>query len=143
MFFSVRRNYRIGGRLYQPCICYELTRELEDTIRGLAAKGTARLYNERVFFQNGNILQAVPEKTPGPVPDVPEKEPEPAQVSEPEPEPVYVPETVRTSEYEMAPEDDGIHSSSGLSKTQAMDSFNSLPESVRRMIMDADSESDY
>ena len=93
MFFSVRRNYRIGGRLYQPCICYELTRELEDTIRGLAAKGTARLYNERVFFQNGNILQAVPEKVPGPVPDVPEKEPEPVQepveesVQEPEKEP--------------------------------------------------------
>lgn len=81
MFFSVRKNYRIGGRLYQPCICYELTRELEDTIKGLVTKGTARLYNERVFFQNGNLLQAVPEKAPGPVPDVPVEEPE---VSEPE-----------------------------------------------------------
>lgn len=81
MFFSVRKNYRIGGRLYQPCICYELTRELEDTIKGLVTKGTARLYNERVFFQNGNILQAVPEKVPGPVPDVPAEEP---VVSEPE-----------------------------------------------------------
>ncbi|MBQ6440713.1 MAG: DNA translocase FtsK [Mogibacterium sp.] len=70
-----------------------------------------------------------------------EQEPESPQVSEPEP--VYVPEKSEGSDYEMAPEDDGIRSSSGLSTTQAMDSFNSLPESVRRMIMDADSESDY
>ncbi len=69
-------------------------------------------------------------------------EPEPVY-EEPEPEPVYVPETVREPEYEMAPEDDGISSPGRLSTTQAMDSFNSLPESVRRMIMDADSESDY
>ena len=68
---------------------------------------------------------------------------EPEQVYKPEPEPVYVPETVSEPEYEMASEDDGIRKSSGLSTTQAMDSFNSLPESVRRMIMDADSESDY
>ena len=68
-----------------------------------------------------------------------ESEPE----AEPEPEPVYVPEKSKEPEYEMDSEDDGIRSSGRLSKTQAMDSFNSLPESVRRMIMDADSESDY
>ena len=73
----------------------------------------------------------------------PEAEPEPVREPEPEPEPVYVPETKNEPEYEMASEDDGIRTASGLSKTQAMDSFNSLPESVRRMIMDADSESDY
>lgn len=103
MFFSVRKNYRIGGRLYQPCICYELTRELEDTIKGLVTKGTARLYNERVFFQNGNVLQAVPEKVPGPVPDVPVKEPE---VSEPEApvEESQVPEP-ETAEPEPEPEE--------------------------------------
>ena len=67
----------------------------------------------------------------------------PEQVREAEPEPVYVHESAGEPEYEMAPEDDGIRPSSGLSTTQAMDSFNSLPESVRRMIMDADSESDY
>ena len=72
-----------------------------------------------------------------------EQEAEQKPEREPEPEPVYVPETVKEAEYEMAPEDDGIRPASGLSNTQAMDSFNSLPESVRRMIMDADSESDY
>ena len=71
------------------------------------------------------------------------REPEPVYEPEPEPEPVYVSDSVKEPEYEMAPEDDGIRASSGLSTTQAMDSFNSLPESVRRMIMDADSESDY
>jgi len=77
----------------------------------------------------------------------PEPAPEPVQVhrQEPvhEPEPVYVPEAVSEPEYEMAPEDDGISAGSGFGHTQAMDSFNSLPESVRRMVMDADSESDY
>lgn len=81
--------------------------------------------------------------------DEPEPEPEPERVyvREPEPEPadepVYIPETAKEPEYEMAPEDDGIRPASGLSTTQALDSFNSLPEAVRRMIMDADSESDY
>ena len=77
----------------------------------------------------------------------PEPEPEPVKVSKAEPvyeaEPVYVSENVKEPEYEMAPEDDGIRTSGRLSTTQAMDSFNSLPESVRRMVMDADSESDY
>ena len=77
----------------------------------------------------------------------PEPAPEPVQVrrQEPvhEPEPVYVPESVSEPEYEMAPEDDGIRAGSSFGHTQAMDSFNSLPESVRRMVMDADSESDY
>ena len=53
----------------------------------------------------------------------------PAKVSAPEPAP--------------EPEADVVRTSDRLSKTQAMDSFNSLPESVRRMVMDADSESDY
>ena len=36
-----------------------------------------------------------------------------------------------------------INGSQKLTNTQAMDSFNSLPESVRRMVMDADSEDKY
>ena len=71
-----------------------------------------------------------------------ESEPAP----EPEPEPVRAskPAAVHeVPEYEMAPEDDGLSTHDGLTHTKAMDSFNSLPESVRRMVMDADSESDY
>ena len=81
-----------------------------------------------------------PEPEPEPVYE-PEQDPEPEP--EPEPEPVYVPDEEETPEPEMAPEDDGFRSERKLSNTQALDSFNSLPESVRRMVMDADSESDY
>ena len=78
--------------------------------------------------------------------------PQPAAVEEPAPEPVYEPEPAPEPEpvYEAepepayeAPQNAAPQSSGKLSNTQAMDSFNSLPESVRRMIMDADSESDY
>ena len=88
----------------------------------------------------GTAVAEVPEQEPE---QVYVRETEPVYEPEPEPEPVYVSDSVKEPEYEMAPEDDGIRASSGLSTTQAMDSFNSLPESVRRMIMDADSESDY
>jgi len=71
----------------------------------------------------------------------PVHEPEPEDSYEPEPE--YVPDNEYAPEPEMAPEDDGVRQTDRLSNTQAMDSFNSLPEAVRRMIMDADSESDY
>ncbi|MBQ9272406.1 MAG: DNA translocase FtsK 4TM domain-containing protein [Mogibacterium sp.] len=71
----------------------------------------------------------------------PVSEPESEPVPEPEPvsEPVPVIKDVPTEPVEPAPADSG----SVLSNTRAMDSFNSLPESVRRMVMDADSESDY
>ena len=93
-------------------------------------------------YYGGYEAESEPEQEPE---QVYVREPEPVYEPqpEPEPEPVYVSESVKEPEYEMAPEDDGIRASSGLSTTQAMDSFNSLPESVRRMIMDADSESDY
>ena len=89
---------------------------------------------------------AEPEPQPEPVPvQAPKAEAvhQPEPVYEPEPEPVYVPETARVPEYEMASDDDGFSNNPRLSNTKALDSFNSLPESVRRMIMDADSESDY
>ena len=65
--------------------------------------------------------------------------PETTQSSElaekPAPEPAAEPEP--------APAPAGEGGSNKLSNTQALDSFNSLPESVRRMVMDADSEDSY
>ena len=87
------------------------------------------LITEEEYYGNGE-----PEPAP---------EPETVQVHEPESAPAYMPETVSEPEYEMAPEDDGLRTSERLSNTTALNSFNSLPESVRRMVMDADSESDY
>lgn len=73
----------------------------------------------------------------------PAYEPESEPVTDSRPEPEYAPVEEVIPEPEMAPEDDGFSAGGKLSNTRAMDSFNSLPESVRRMIMDADSESDY
>lgn len=107
------------------------------------------LITEEEYYGGYDDGGAEPEPEPEPV-YRPEPEPEPVYVKEPEPEPVYEPEpepveepVQRPEDYEMAPEDDGTGTPGKLSNTQAMDSFNSLPESVRRMIMDADSESDY
>ena len=64
--------------------------------------------------------------------------------SSPEPEPVVTkapavePEQITLEGEKTMDVPDGR-----LSNTKAMNSFNSLPESVRRMVMDADSESDY
>ena len=107
------------------------------------------LMTEEEYYGGGD-----PEPEPEPIPEPvyepePVNEPEPEPVYEPdpepadEPEPEYVPVEEVMPEPEMAPEDDGFSSNDKLSNTRAMDSFNSLPESVKRMIMDADSESDY
>lgn len=60
------------------------------------------------------------------------------------------PEVVQESEvsggYSVEPEpapDEAFGGADKLSNTQAMNSFNSLPESVRRAVMDADSEDNY
>ena len=57
MFFSVKKTIKIGGKVYKPCICYEVTRALELTLQKLASAGKAVLYDERVFFQNGKIIK--------------------------------------------------------------------------------------
>ena len=109
------------------------------------------LMTEEEYYGGGD---PEPEPEPEPIPEPvyepePVNEPEPEPVYEPdpepadEPEPEYVPVEEVMPEPEMAPEDDGFSSNDKLSNTRAMDSFNSLPESVKRMIMDADSESDY
>ncbi len=95
------------------------------------------LITEDEYYGGGD-----PEPEYEPEPE-PVQEPEPEPEYEPEPEPEYVSEEDEVPEPEMAPEDDGTGTTEKLSNTRAMDSFNSLPESVRRMIMDADSESDY
>ena len=98
---------------------------------------------EDEYYGGGELEpEPVPEPVSEPEPE-PVYEPEPVSAPEPEPEPEYVPVEEVIHEPEMAPEDDGFRSNDKLSNTRAMDSFNSLPESVKRMIMDADSESDY
>lgn len=60
MFFSVKHSIRIGGKVYMPCICYELTKVLELTIKDLEKQGKATIHNKMVFFQNGTIIEDKP-----------------------------------------------------------------------------------
>lgn len=57
MFFSVKRPMKIAGKTYIPCVCYPVTRMLELTVNKLEAEGKAVTYTERVFFQNGRVIE--------------------------------------------------------------------------------------
>lgn len=57
MFFSVKHSIRIGGKVYMPCICYELTKVLELTVKDLEKQGKATIYDKMVFFQNGKLVE--------------------------------------------------------------------------------------
>ena len=57
MFFSVKTPVRIAGKVYMPCICYSLARNLEATIKSLEEKGKAVIHADTVFFQNGKIIE--------------------------------------------------------------------------------------
>lgn len=62
MYFSVRTPLKIAGKVYRPCICYELPEELELTVAKLVGEGKAYTYKHLVHFQNGKILPRDEEK---------------------------------------------------------------------------------
>lgn len=47
---------KIGGKVYIPCICYDLPDVLVPTVDKLVAEGKARKYETKVYFQNGKVL---------------------------------------------------------------------------------------
>lgn len=53
MFFTVKKNLKIGGKYFRPCICYALEDRFLSTVRELETKGDAEITEEPVFFQNG------------------------------------------------------------------------------------------
>lgn len=57
MFFSVKTAMKIGGKVYIPCICYNLPDALVPTVDKLVSEGKARKYDKPVFFQNGKVLE--------------------------------------------------------------------------------------
>ena len=57
MFFSVKTTMKIGDKVYKPCICYKVTKELRLTVDKLVAEGKAYEYETEVFFQNGKVLE--------------------------------------------------------------------------------------
>lgn len=60
MFFSVKHSIRIAGKVYIPCVCYNLTKVLELTVKGLEKQGKAVIHDKMVFFQNGKIIEEKP-----------------------------------------------------------------------------------
>jgi len=57
MFFSVKYSVRIAGKVYVPCVCYNLPKMLESTVAELEKQGKATRYEKMVFFQNGKIIE--------------------------------------------------------------------------------------
>lgn len=57
MFFSVKRVLKIAGKTYIPCVCYPVTKFLERTVNKLSDEGKAVIYDDRVFFQNGKVIE--------------------------------------------------------------------------------------
>lgn len=60
MFFSIKHSIRIAGKVYMPCICYNLTKFLELTVKDLEKQGKATIHDKMVFFQNGKIIEEKP-----------------------------------------------------------------------------------
>lgn len=56
MYFSVNEPISILGKTYKPCICYECPTFMIRTVRELADKGKANVFEERQFFCNGKII---------------------------------------------------------------------------------------
>ena len=57
MFFSVKTPTKIAGKVYTPCVCYPLPDTLKPTIDKMIEEGKAYIYHNKVFFQNGKVLE--------------------------------------------------------------------------------------
>lgn len=62
MFFSVKQPLKIMGKVYSPCICYQVTKYLQATVESLVKEDKAVVYEEKVFFQNGKVLKSLDER---------------------------------------------------------------------------------
>lgn len=60
MFFSVKTTVKIMGKVYTPCVCYPVTDILAPTIDKMVAEGKAYRYANKVFFQNGKVIEKKP-----------------------------------------------------------------------------------
>ena len=56
MFFSVIKPMKIAGKVFIPCICYEVNKFLKPTLKELEKEGTVTFYEKKVYFSNGNII---------------------------------------------------------------------------------------
>jgi hypothetical protein len=64
MFFSVKSAVKIAGKVYVPCICYPLPDFLRATIEKMVKEERAYIYEHKVAFQNGKVLEKKAEAKP-------------------------------------------------------------------------------
>lgn len=64
MFFSVKSAVKIAGKVYTPCICYPLPDFLRATIEKMVKEEKAYIYDHKVAFQNGKVLEKKAEAKP-------------------------------------------------------------------------------
>jgi hypothetical protein len=64
MFFSVKSSVKIAGKVYTPCVCYPVTDFLKATVDKMVKEDKASLYEDRVFFQNGKVIEKKEEPKP-------------------------------------------------------------------------------
>lgn len=57
MFFSVKSAVKIAGKVYTPCVCYPLPDTLKPTIEKMVKEERAYIYDSKVFFQNGKVIE--------------------------------------------------------------------------------------
>lgn len=62
MFFSVKSSVKIAGKVYTPCVCYALPDLLKATVEKMVAEGKAYIYDHKVAFQNGKVLEKKEDK---------------------------------------------------------------------------------
>ena len=60
MFFSVKTPVKIMGKVYTPCVCYPLSDFLVPTIEKMVEEGQAYKFENKVYFQNGKVLEKKP-----------------------------------------------------------------------------------
>ena len=64
MFFSVKSSVKIAGKVYTPCVCYALTDFLKTTVEKMVAENKAYIYDHKVAFQNGKVIEKKEEVQP-------------------------------------------------------------------------------
>lgn len=63
MYFSVRNQVKIGGKVYKTCVCYKTENTvIMNTIENLVKKDLAVIYEEKRYFCNGKLVKTSAEK---------------------------------------------------------------------------------
>ena len=61
-YFSVKYTTTMLGTRYIPSVCYKMDTILEETIKQLAKRGDARIYDQKVRFVSGVAIPVAKER---------------------------------------------------------------------------------